>query len=63
MLIDLLIRAMAPILVQIFAKLIGMLARGEINEVSEDVMVLAMKEHREEIKHRCGFLGRHDVAK
>lgn len=59
MLIDLLIRALSPILVKIFAELIGMLARGEISEVNEDVMVHALKEKREDVRHAVGFLKRH----
>lgn len=61
MLIDLLIRALSPILVKIFAELIGMLARGEIHEVNEEVMVHALKTKRDEVKNAVGFLRRHDV--
>jgi hypothetical protein len=57
MLIDLLIRALAPLLVQIFMKLIGMQARGEIHEVNEETMVAALKEHRQEIRHAMRSFG------
>lgn len=51
MLIDLLIRAMAPILVQIFMRLLGMMSRNEIHEINEETMVAALKEHRQELRH------------
>lgn len=57
MLIDLLIRALAPLLVQIFLKLIGMMSRGEIHEVNEETMVAALKEHRKEIRHAMQVFG------
>lgn len=60
MLIDLLIRALAPILAKIFAELLGMQARGEIHEVDEEVIVHALKNRRDEVKHAVGFLRKND---
>lgn len=60
MLIDMLIRALSPILVKIFAELIGMLARGEIHEINEEVMAHALKTKRDEVKAAVSFIRKHD---